>query len=169
MEKFLCTLTVVLGVCYVASLESGGAPREASPEPSPEPALEVELQDPTTTRSFPIAGGTADSNGRMIAVTGMDITGQSILFLVDTQTQQMAVYQAVGGSRNSRKLYLVGARRIDFDLQLRGYNDESEYSWRDFSGMFDRIGAGEDPTAVEKAAAKDAGDLKLGAPVGKDR
>jgi hypothetical protein len=35
--------------------------------------------------------------------------------------------------------------------------------------MFERIGAGEDPKAVEKAAEKEAGDLKLGPPVGKDR
>ncbi|MBL8900401.1 MAG: hypothetical protein JNM84_22405 [Planctomycetes bacterium] len=165
MEKFLCTLTVVLGVCYVSSLESGGA----RPETAPPEAVEIESQEPDPTRSFPTAGGTADSNGRMIAVTGMDLTGQSILYLIDSETQQLAVYQAVGGSRNSRKLYLVGARRIDFDLQLRGYNDESEYSWRDFSSMFERIGAGEDPKAVEKASEREGGDLKLGPPVGKDR
>lgn len=160
MEKFLCTLTLVLGFCYVSSLESGGA--GAAPDLVDGPQIG---QEPEMTRAFPTPGGTADSNGRMIAVTGTDLTGSSILYLVDTQTQQLAVYQAVGGSRNSRKIYLVGARRIDFDLQLRGYNDESEYSWRDFSGMFERIGAGEDPAKVESAAT----DLRLGPAPGKDR
>lgn len=162
MEKFLCTLTLVLGFCYVSSLESGGTDSTVHAGDSPA----IPFQEPfEANRSFSTSGGTADSNGSMIAVTGTDINGASILYLVDTESKQLAIYQAVGGSKNGRKIYLVGARRIDFDLQLRGYNDESEYSWRDFSGMFDRIGAGEDPKSVERS---DAG-LKLGPPVKRDR
>ena len=45
---------------------------------------------------------------------------------IDTNTKQLAVYEARGGSAGGRKLFLVGARRIDLDLQLVGYNDDSE-------------------------------------------
>jgi hypothetical protein len=70
-------------------------------------------------------GGTADSNNRMIAVTGVDVTGQSVLYLVDTEARQLAVYQASGGSSGTQGLKLVGARRIDLDLQLDGFNDKT--------------------------------------------
>ncbi|TDJ66497.1 MAG: hypothetical protein E2O39_16380, partial [Planctomycetota bacterium] len=51
-----------------------------------------EVQAPFSTA----VGGNADSNNRMIAVTGMDVTGQSILYLVDTVSNHLAVYQANG-------------------------------------------------------------------------
>jgi hypothetical protein len=76
------------------------------------------------------AGGTADSNNRMIAVTGVDVTGQSVLYLVDTAAGQLAVYQANGGSSGTRGVQLVGARRIDLDLQLEGFNDRTEDNGR---------------------------------------
>ena len=66
------------------------------------------------------AGGTADSNGSMIAVTGVDITGQSILYLIDTETKQICAYQASGGSSSTQGIKFVGARRIDLDLELDG-------------------------------------------------
>jgi hypothetical protein len=78
---------------------------------------------------------TADSNGAMIAVTGMDVTGSSILYLIDTERRQLAVYQATGGS-STAKLLLVGARNIDLDLRLDGYNDKSEYSYKDLEKKF---------------------------------
>ena len=71
-------------------------------------------------------GGTADSNGRMIAVTGVDVTGQSILYLVDTVGQQVCVYQASGGSSSTQGVKFVGARRIELDLLLDGFNDKTE-------------------------------------------
>ena len=73
-------------------------------------------------------GATADSNGRMIAVTGLDLTGQSVLYLVDTEAMQLACYQATGGSGSTQGVRLVGARRIDLDLMLDGFNDKTEDS-----------------------------------------
>lgn len=71
-------------------------------------------------------GMSADSNNRMIAVTGVDITGQSVLYLIDTIDKQLAVYQASGGAPGTNSVRLVGARRIDLDLQLSGFNDKTE-------------------------------------------
>jgi hypothetical protein len=91
----------------------------------------------------PMSGfGTADSNNAMIAVTGMDITGSSILYLVDTQSRHLAIYQASGGSGSTQGVKLVGARRIDLDMQLDGYNDKSEYSVQELEKKFSEIGHG---------------------------
>ena len=71
------------------------------------------------------SGGNADSNNRMIAVTGMDVTGQSVLYLVDTESKQLAVYQASGGASSTQGVKLVGARNIGLDLLLDGFNDKT--------------------------------------------
>jgi len=95
---------------------------------------------PPQVRATAPAYGTADSNGTMIAVTGVDLTGSSILYLVDTSTRHLAVYQAQGGAESTQGLKLVGARRIDLDLQLDGYNDKSEYSVQELERKFAEIG-----------------------------
>jgi len=82
------------------------------------------------------AFGTSDSNGQMIAVTGIDVTGSSILYLIDTKGRHLAVYQANGGTESTQGLRLVGARRIDLDLELEGYFDKSEYRYRDLQKQF---------------------------------
>lgn len=100
------------------------------------PAAVLQGQNQTTTPPnpnpppFPVMGN-ANSNNTMIAVTGIDLTGSAVLFLVDTVNRQMAVYQAMGGSASTQGLKLVAARRIDLDLQLYGLNDKSEYSFED--------------------------------------
>lgn len=77
-------------------------------------------------RPMPLAGGTSDSNNRMIAVTGLDVTGQSVLYVVDTVGMHIAVYQASGGGPSTQGLKLVGARNIALDLELDGFNDKTE-------------------------------------------
>ncbi len=69
-------------------------------------------------------GGTADSNQRMIAVTGTIGSGVSVLWLIDTIDRQLAVYQCRGG----KVIELVAARRIEWDLKIDQFHDESLYS-----------------------------------------
>ncbi len=95
-----------------------------------EPVWAQDRGDPADWTSTLAAGGTADSNGSMIAVTGVDMTGQSILYLIDTETKHICVYQATGGSKSTRGIQFLGARRIDLDLQLDGFNDRSESDGR---------------------------------------
>jgi len=96
----------------------------------------TQSQTPPVPAPFAPAMGSANSNNTMIAVTGMDLTGSSVLFLVDTVNRQLAVYQAMGGSEATQGLKLVAARRIDLDLQLYGLNDKSEYSFEDLQKRF---------------------------------
>jgi hypothetical protein len=98
-------------------------------------------QTPVQPQVLPVPSvANADSNGQMIAVTGTDITGASILYLVDTRNYQLAVYQATGGSDSTQGLKFVGARRIDLDMQLFGFNDRSEWSYKDLRDKFEAGG-----------------------------
>jgi hypothetical protein len=82
--------------------------------------------------------GTADSNDQMIAVTGIDVTGSSILYVIDTQHRQLAVYQATSGSASSMGLKFIAGRNIDLDLQVYGFNDKSELSYRQMAEKFEK-------------------------------
>jgi len=93
---------------------------------------------PNATLSPPVLGMT-DSNNRMIAVTGVDLTGSAILYLVDTVNPHIAVYQASGGSSGTQAIRLVAARRIDLDLQLDGLNDRSEFTYKELAKRFEKI------------------------------
>ena len=80
--------------------------------------------------------GTADSNNRMIAVTGIDLTGSAVLYVIDTENPHIAVYQAQGGSSGSQGIKLVAARNVSLDLQLDGFNDQSQYSFKELQKKF---------------------------------
>ena len=90
----------------------------------------------TTVLATSPGWGTTDSNDRMIAVTGIDVTGSSVLFVIDTIERQLAVYQANGGSESTMGVKFVAGRNIDLDLQVYGYNDKSRYSYRDMLEQF---------------------------------
>ena len=95
------------------------------------------------TRSLPLtsAFGTADSNDRMIAVTGVDVTGASLLYLVDTEGKHISVYQANGGTSSTMNLKWIGARNIALDLQVDGFNDKSEISYKELAQRFAESGS----------------------------
>jgi hypothetical protein len=123
-------LVAALGLCALGMARS--SPQQTPPPPA---------QQPPKTQIVPVAtAATADSNNRMIAVTGTDITGASILYLVDTVNNRLAVYQAQGGADGSRGLSFLGARRIDLDLQLDGWNDRSEWTYKKLKDEFSKQG-----------------------------
>ncbi len=104
------------------------------------PRRGVGTRKPGTAMLYESGSGSSGSAGDIIAVTGSYGVGTSVLYVVDAKTRQLAVYEARGGSRGGRKLYLVGARRISLDLRLEGYNDESEHSYRDLERRFQKEG-----------------------------
>jgi hypothetical protein len=99
------------------------------------PQQQGEEEEPRTMPQAP-AGAVADSNNRMIAVTGVDITGASVLYLIDTIDYRLAVYQATGGAETTQGIKLIGARRIDLDLKLHGLNDRSQYTYEALREQF---------------------------------
>lgn len=92
------------------------------------------------------AGRVATGANGIIAVTGSYGVGTSVLYVIDTNKNQLAVYEARGGSPSAARLFLVGARRIDLDLQLEGYNDLSEYDYREMRKLYDDRGVRKDDT-----------------------
>jgi hypothetical protein len=97
----------------------------------------------TQSRVIPMTTsfGTADSNRSMIAVTGVDVTGGSLLYLIDTESRHLSVYQAQGGTSSTMNVKWVGGRNIDLDLQVDGFNDKSEMSFKDLKRAFAEGGA----------------------------
>jgi hypothetical protein len=104
------------------------------------PPVPPSLED-LVSRSLPTLGSaaTADSNNRMIAVTGVDVTGASVLYLVDTVKMRLAIYQA-GSTGSNQGVRLLGARRIELDLELDGFNDRSDYSYKALKEEFTKKG-----------------------------
>lgn len=114
----------------------GRGPVNAPADPSPSPTPEEGSSQPIVYTEDG-GGGAAGANG-FVAVTGSYGVGTSVLYLIDTVNRQLAVYEARGGSAEQRRVVLVGARRIDLDLQLRGYNDRSEYEYRALEELFQK-------------------------------
>lgn len=105
-------------------------------------------------------GGQAAAANGVLAVTGSYGVGTSVLYVVDTVNRQLAVYEARGGSPGSRRVYLVGARRIDLDLQLLSYNDESEFGYEELRRMFERNRSGAAAKESERPSAPPTGRSK---------
>lgn len=131
---------------------------KASLEPSFAPQGRTTKRGIGLTEGVPLivdsgSGSTSSSTNGFLAVTGSYGVGTSVLYLIDTAKRQLACYEARGGSQNSRRLTLVGARRIDLDLQLEGYNDESEWSYSDLLQKFERAtGKAATPATTDPAS-----------------
>lgn len=112
-----------------------------NPPPVEQPKPQPGTGTPDAPMVYETDGGQSASGNGFLAVTGSYGLGTSVLYLIDTERRQMAVYEARGGSTEQRRLVFVGARRIDLDLQLEGYNDRSEYDYRELKRVFDRRGS----------------------------
>ena len=111
--------------------------------PPPAPAVPAE-SPPAAPVVYPEeSGGNAAAANGFVAVTGSYGVGTSVVYLFDTVNRQLAVYEARGGSAEQRRIVLVGARKIDLDLQLEGYNDRSEYEYQKLKDVFGRRGGKE--------------------------
>jgi hypothetical protein len=132
----------------------GRGPVNAPPAPGPVPGEtegDASAKEPLVYGDD--SGHTASANG-FVAVTGSYGVGTSVLYLIDTHSRQLAVYEARGGPAEQRRVVLVGARRIDLDLQLEGYNDRSEYEYKQLHDLFHKRGRKDDEvrTGLERDA-----------------
>ena len=117
----------------------GRGPVNAPPAPPSIPADEQAGAGSQPIVYTEESSAAVSANG-FLAVTGSYGIGTSVLYLIDTENRQLAVYEARGGSAEQRRIVMVGARRIDLDLQLPGYNDRSEYEYSDLQKLFDKRG-----------------------------
>jgi hypothetical protein len=112
---------VALGLAAQSQQGGGNTPPTQAPQP-----MRIATQ----------GYGTSDSNGRMIAVTGVDVTGGGILYLIDTESRHISVYSAQGGTSSTSSIKWIGGRNIDYDLQVDGFNDKSELSYKELARKF---------------------------------
>jgi hypothetical protein len=109
----------------LAGASSAFEPVQDGPPPG---TTTVQMTTPTLSNS--------DANRRMIAVSAIDVTGNNILYVIDTVNPHIAVYQANGGTSGTQGITLVAARDISLDLQLEGLNDKSEFKYEDLYRTF---------------------------------
>lgn len=76
---------------------------------------------------------TVDANRRFIAATGSVGSGMSVLWLIDTQTNRLMVY---GTSNLGKNVELRAARKIEWDLRLNAYRDDSQYTPEDLEALW---------------------------------
>lgn len=136
---FLCGQLLTARVDPANRLEAQGRGPTNPPPAPPVPGTTPPDARPPEVVYSEESGSAASSNG-FVAVTGSYGVGTSVLYLVDTINRQLAVYEARGGSTEQRRIVLVGARKIDLDLQLQGYNDRSEYEYKDLKNLFEKRG-----------------------------
>ncbi len=160
-------LAVLLGITFFLGRMSSDAQVAAQgrgpvrPAPAPtEPAVAPPLV-------YESGGGATSASNGILAVTGSYGVGQSVLYVIDTRLKQLAVYEARGGSDSMRRLIWVGSRRIDRDLEVLGYNDESQYSQQELDQLFLKQKKGSSsqrlsvPPAPEPQNADAAGRIKV--------
>ncbi len=123
-------------LAQIPSLAAQGRGPTNPPPADPAPTT----PDPAAPLVYPEDSGSGSASNGFLAVTGSYGVGTSVLYLVDTKSRQLAVYEARGGSEAQRRLVLVGARKIDLDLMLEGYNDRSEYDYRRLRRVFENRG-----------------------------
>lgn len=86
----------------------------------------------------------SDSNNRFVAVTTPIGSGESVLFLIDSNNEQVTAYRY----RRGKGLEFLAARKIDMDLRITGYQDMSKYSRDEMKRLFDKQAAREQAEAV---------------------
>jgi len=102
-------------------------PQQPGPIPpplNPRPGLEGRTTASRSTDS--------DSNNRFVAVTCPTVTGESVLFLVDSVQEQVAVYRFQAG----QGLQYLASRKIEYDLKVSGYKDISEFSYEQMRQLY---------------------------------
>jgi len=105
-------------------------------------------------------GGTADSDGRFVAVTGAVGSGTSVLWLVDTEKKRVCVYK----SENGKNIVWVASRNVAYDFKVEGYHDESSLSAEELRRRWEQHSTPVDRTKKDKGAVtepvKKPGDEK---------
>ena len=118
-------------------LEAQGRDPVQTPPPTADPT-QAPTAGETDVLVYDSNDGSASAANGILAVTGSYGIGTSVLYVIDTRRRQLSVYEARGGSEGTRRVIHVGSRRIDLDLQLESFNDESRYSPAELSRLFER-------------------------------
>ncbi|MHC4970793.1 MAG: hypothetical protein ACYTG3_00515 [Planctomycetota bacterium] len=106
-------------------------------QPDATPGLEGRTRAETASDS--------DSNNRFVAVTSPIGSGESVLFLIDSKTEQVAVYRY----QRRKGLEFMAGRKIEYDLKISGYQDISEFSHDEMKRLYHKQAAEEVAKSVK--------------------
>lgn len=81
--------------------------------------------------------------------------GGVLVAVFNTETEVLTTYEAEGGTKATRGLTFVGARKVARDIFVTGYNDKSEYSYQE---LVERIAEVERRTAGSAESSAGAGE-----------
>jgi len=79
---------------------------------------------------LPVSRDAPQDTRPLLVHSSLGVTS-AILFVLDPTTSNLAAYEAIPGENGG--LRLLGARKIEHDLELKKYHDRSEYSFDDLS------------------------------------
>lgn len=79
--------------------------------------------------------------GPLLVTSSLGATS-AVLFVVDPDSGTVASYEATPGETGG--LRLLGARRIDYDLRLSKYRDQSEFSFSELREQYEAGRSGDD-------------------------
>ena len=85
-------------------------------------------------RTIPPTSSDSNSNNRFVAVTCPIGSGESVLFVLDAVSEQVTVYRY----RRNKGLEFLAGRKIDYDLKINAYKDESQYTRDEMKELFDK-------------------------------
>ena len=81
--------------------------------------------------------GAADERGPILVTSSLGLQS-AILFVLDPSTRNLAAYEAIPGTDGG--LRLLGARKIEHDLELAKYRDLSDFSFFDLRDKKGELG-----------------------------
>lgn len=76
------------------------------------------------------------STGEFVMTTGTGKYGGPLLFVLNTKSKVLAVYEAEGGTPATRGITWVGARKIEYDMYTTLLHDKSETSYSELKAKF---------------------------------
>ena len=124
--------------------------QHAQPDPTQPSGLRLGNTTPNIRPGFgnnPTASLASDSNSnnRFVAVTAPVGSGESVLFLIDSKNDQVVVYRYL----RRKGLQFLAGRKIDYDLRIKGYQDQSDFSRDEMKRLFEKHRAREAAKAVK--------------------
>jgi len=106
---------------------------------------------------LPGGSGPAAEGGPILVTSSLGATS-AILFVLDPGTRNLAAYEATPGEAGG--LRLLGARKIEHDLELAKYRDLSEFSFFQLRDRKRQGGGDGEPAKDDETKRFQAGDRR---------
>lgn len=97
----------------------------------------VDIRPGFEGRSVAPTASDSNSNNRFVAITTPVGSGESVLFVLDAKHEQLLTYRFVRG----KGLEFLAARKIDYDLRITEWNDQSRFTRDEMKIEFERQAA----------------------------